>query len=99
MAGSSPSNIGGCIIVVMFFKYGMFSINDDWSIDVGINDCTYCMRYVLNFDLQDYLTSVFLNIREKLVEDIADGKSIPPDKRIIIYAPEWQPKRFVIIDI
>lgn len=85
--------------MVMFFKYGMFSINDDWSIDVGVNDYTYYMRYALNFDLQEYLTSVFLNIREKLVKDIANGKSIPPDKRIIIYAPKWQPKRFIIVDI
>lgn len=85
--------------MVMFFKYGRFSINDDWSIDVGINDYTYCMMYVLNFDLREYLTSIFLNIRERLVKDIADGKSIPPDKRIIIYVPEWQSKRFIIIDM
>ena len=82
--------------MVMFFKYGRFSINDDWSIDVGINDCTYCMRYVLNFDLQEYLTSVFLNIREKLVKDIAKGKLSLTSRKIIIYASKWQPKRFIV---
>lgn len=80
----------------MFFKYGMFSINEDWSIDIRVDDYIYYMRYVLNFDLQEYLTSVFLDVRKKLVKDIAKGKLSLTSRKIIIYASKWQPKRFIV---
>ena len=76
------------------FYYGLFRINDDWTIDVYVDNYFLQAKNVFRESLESMITPFMKDARKELVRAIACGKDDLEPKKII-FTPPWQTRRTV----
>lgn len=76
------------------FQYGIFNINDDWTVTVWVDNYFLRMQYAFRESLESMIKPHMENARQQLVRMIARGEDDFEPKKIV-FTPAWQTRRTV----